>query len=933
MKYKLKKFLDTPFIDRLPQTLFRRPEVIRRLIASLLLVSISVMATSMVARAVEITPGDGRIVYSDGAKVSQGLYTGGALGSFASISASTIAPTTPNQATSPVKNERLVTNRSSITLEMLRFDGTTWTLDWTENIVNWADVAYENSGEALIVWSQFGGALGSVIEYRVWDGTDWSASAAYDLARTTDGLSRVWTESHPASGSNQNDIAVCYSTVATTTEVGCVIWDGDSNTFNAEPSTILESDAEENSSGAGTNDPFDLFYEQSSTDLVVVISPEAAGGTFVTATFASPSWTATSSFAWSDNAEMVSCSAMPTVGTTAKNKAVCVNHGNSVNDCNAIIWDGSAFGNAALLDGNCATAGNGRRGATGMWLTDGTDRVAVVAWASGDTGDLDWNRFDDAAGTWLGAQSFSHTTGTDSTYISVANPYEKSEGLIFLTEANADVFGYKMTLAGTTVTPATLNSGNAITKDSGFASSPAHRFTFDVATQLDQFHYIWRNDDGDLTAASNISAEDTPASGSEALPTDGTIKRLRFLISNEGAASSSEDTWRLEMVKSGTSCTTPATGWSWATVPLTATTASHAFDIQTTDNITDGASTSHYSSLTAEDPTFTPGYAIDARTDTGKQTLGGNNYTEIEFALKGNSNAQSGATYCFRLTRAGSTTLVTYDTYAKASISVATTTFSQSGFRFFNNISYQQVGYPLADLNASASMPNQRGEFRLRTLLHIATANLGVSGASFKLQYAQKSGGSCAGSTYAEVTTSTPISYLDNGGTDDGIALFTNYYDPTHGSDVVVPQTYEEANNLTNSQGAVTTGQDAMFDFALKENGANPNTAYCLRIVRSDDTTITYNVYPEITTWDTTIGGVNVIFQGGGASAEIGSSGGTAVNNSGGSGVVVQGPGTGSSDGDSGGGTVVGGGGDQSGGGGAAPGLYELLWLILTVFM
>ncbi|MGC8776163.1 MAG: hypothetical protein ACP5QN_02545, partial [Minisyncoccia bacterium] len=62
-------------------------------------------------------------------------------------------------------------------------------------------------------------------------------------------------------------------------------------------------------------------------------------------------------------------------------------------------------------------------------------------------------------------------------------------------------------------------------------------------------------------------------------------------------------------------------------------------------------------------------------------------------------------------------------------------------------------------------------------------------------------------------------------------------------------QTYEELNNFTNSVAAIPSGQDGKWDFSLKDNGASANTAYCLRIVKSDGTVLdTYNVIPQITT-------------------------------------------------------------------------------------
>ena len=83
----------------------------------------------------------------------------------------------------------------------------------------------------------------------------------------------------------------------------------------------------------------------------------------------------------------------------------------------------------------------------------------------------------------------------------------------------------------------------------------------------------------------------------------------------------------------------------------------------------------------------------------------------------------------------------------------------------------------------------------------------------------------------------------------DGVSLVANANDPTHGGDTIVNQSYEELNNLTNAQAAIPNGQDAKWDFALKDNGAPGGTAYCFRIVKSDGTVLdTTSVVPQVTT-------------------------------------------------------------------------------------
>ncbi len=162
------------------------------------------------------------------------------------------------------------------------------------------------------------------------------------------------------------------------------------------------------------------------------------------------------------------------------------------------------------------------------------------------------------------------------------------------------------------------------------------------------------------------------------------------------------------------------------------------------------------------------------------------------------------------------------------------------------------VGAPLAALNSGAIVPGTGSPFRLRMLLHVGVADLSQSAGNFKLQFAQQSG-TCdtgfVGESYADVTAGTVIGYYDNAIGTDGMNAAANLNDPVHGSDNIALQTYEEANNLTNSISAIPVGEDGLWDYALFDNSAPSSTTYCLRIVYADGSLLnTYSFIPEITT-------------------------------------------------------------------------------------
>jgi hypothetical protein len=182
--------------------------------------------------------------------------------------------------------------------------------------------------------------------------------------------------------------------------------------------------------------------------------------------------------------------------------------------------------------------------------------------------------------------------------------------------------------------------------------------------------------------------------------------------------------------------------------------------------------------------------------------------------------------------------------------------FDQSGYRLFANADSTDVGAALADQNVPVQLGSTGALFRLRMLLHM-TNTVASSGQTFKLQFVDKGTGTCASpgggtpGSYTDITTSTAIAYRNNTTPADGATLTGNTDDPTHGAHTVVNQTYEEANNFTNSVAAINAGQDGKWDFALFDNGAPAGTSYCLRVVKSDGTTtgMGYTERPELTTY------------------------------------------------------------------------------------
>ena len=182
-------------------------------------------------------------------------------------------------------------------------------------------------------------------------------------------------------------------------------------------------------------------------------------------------------------------------------------------------------------------------------------------------------------------------------------------------------------------------------------------------------------------------------------------------------------------------------------------------------------------------------------------------------------------------------------------------TYTQSAYRWFANADSTNVGSAAAAQDTQYTMTADGEAVRLRMLTHISGGNLNASGENFKLQFVDKGGGTCASpsggtpASWTDVDTTTSIAYKDNSTPTDGTALTANGSDPTHSTDTVQPQTYEEQNNFTNSQSAITIGQDGKWDFALYDKTAANSSVFCFRAVLSDGTALsTYSSYPTLGT-------------------------------------------------------------------------------------
>ncbi len=211
-------------------------------------------------------------------------------------------------------------------------------------------------------------------------------------------------------------------------------------------------------------------------------------------------------------------------------------------------------------------------------------------------------------------------------------------------------------LSGQTV-ELSLASASAVTVAGGevprFAETPLHLSgdTTLVSPLLTATHYHWRSDDGSEATAGSATGgiEDTPLLNL----TKGAGRRLRIGVSNEGLATSSATSFRVEYAERSGTCSATTNGWTDVGA------VGGAWDMYDSANLTEGADTTNIAlasgGVTDENTTFLTanGGVRDTTSQTGALSLGPAEHTELEYSLVALAGASDGTSYCFRVTDAG----------------------------------------------------------------------------------------------------------------------------------------------------------------------------------------------------------------------------------------------------------------------------------------
>lgn len=189
-----------------------------------------------------------------------------------------------------------------------------------------------------------------------------------------------------------------------------------------------------------------------------------------------------------------------------------------------------------------------------------------------------------------------------------------------------------------------------------------------AAPFVEQTNYHWRNDDG-------LEADATSATdGVENTPIEEVAKnshyRLRIGVENTGGISSDPQQFQLEWTQKAASCAV-STGWERVD------TASDAFAMAPTANLTDGESTTDIAIVdggVSETGTsfFTNNGGVKDENDTvAALTVLDDTYLDVEYSITPTTDAVQGGTYCFRVTNNGAV-VDAYDQYPELTVKLDT---------------------------------------------------------------------------------------------------------------------------------------------------------------------------------------------------------------------------------------------------------------------
>lgn len=377
--------------------------------------------------------------------------------------------------TSPTKREAVAgyvyTSGATATLQIMCFDGTAWTNDWsvvvnsaaTANTKKFA-ISYETaSGDVMVAYSRNTTATNSV-DYRTKSGSagcgagNWAAAASLPTSTiaTTGNVQWAKMASDPRSG--QDNMVLTWAD--SNSDLGAAVWSGSAwSTTNIK---ALET-ALEVASAAQDVDSFEVQYETVTGNIMVVWGSGGAAnanGAWYNRCVGGSSactWTAarTAITAMANDATSVDLAANPT-----NNDMVFASIGNGGSDLQIAYWNGTTWSstNGNDLDNSTATPVAGTKMVSVGWLINGattrsittySDVAAnnvVINWVTGDG--ANFTKQADCTTTSSPACTPAKATSVTKQWRDiVSDPVNKDRLLFIWSDTDSDLFAKRLVMS------------------------------------------------------------------------------------------------------------------------------------------------------------------------------------------------------------------------------------------------------------------------------------------------------------------------------------------------------------------------------------------------------------------------------------------------------------------------------------------------------
>ncbi len=386
--------------------------------------------------------------------------------------------------TSPNKREAIAVGMNSgANLQILCFDGVSWTADWTVTAGTSAttrtwDIAYETqSGDVVVAYSVWQSGTDEWA-YRTKLGStgcgsaNWSSQVLVDSSRVTGRVKWLTMSSDHRPTSN----LITSAFVDENGILSAMQWSG--TAWGNEPGAALETSLEY-ASGVGDIDSYDVEYETLSGDVMVAWGNSAGndgtnGVRYATCTGGTNSCTwsaATTPPTFADDATNVDLSANPDT-----DEMVFASLGNAGSDLQAGYWSGSAWTNTANLDPSASAPTTPNHNVTTGWLKSGATYRSIVVYRDSAETAVSWYS---GNGATFSTQTDFSSFGTPRQQFISTNPVDKSQLMLTVSDSNSDGFAKRLEMdSGGAFTWTDADSGSALEANLSSGTRQAIAFAY-----------------------------------------------------------------------------------------------------------------------------------------------------------------------------------------------------------------------------------------------------------------------------------------------------------------------------------------------------------------------------------------------------------------------------------------------------------------------